>query len=514
MIKKGTNINSTDDSLYQVKLSLSNSNMDELDIDGLINDITILDNELFNDLNDDNNNNNNNQLNHIELNNNKDNKNNKVKKTKANNKVKDDKVKDDKVKDDNKYLTLCQKQLIYKGHPFYNECLSLATKSANIYNHILDLINEYYLLNKSMYPFNDIAFLLKTDTLFLELPTKVAKMTLRKVYKNFKSFFNANNDYKINPHKYKAKPNPPSKLKYDTFLVEYYIEAIYKTTFNEEQLIHPSKTNIKLTYDKELINLSNLRGVRIVPKKNYFKIEILYNQIIEPFNKDLKGNYCAIDYGVNNLCSLVFNNGDNPILINGRPVKSTNQYWNKNKADEQSKLKKVNDVYWSEYLSILTSKRNNKIEDYLHKTSNYIIETLKEKSINTLIVGYNKKWKECIDLGKVNNQKFVLIPYYKLNKMLEYKCLLNGIKLIFTEESYTSKCSFFDKEYPKYRDSYVGTRIKRGLFKMKNGKIINADVNAAYNIMLKAISLRTILKIVKEIEVLSVMPIKVTMKLN
>mgnify|MGYP003311601355 CR=1 FL=1 len=81
----------------------------------------------------------------------------------------------------------------------------------------------------------------------------------------------------------------------------------------------------------------------------------------------------------------------------------------------------------------MSLKRKNKIEDYFHKSVSYIMNQLVSNSINTLIIGYNKEWKQDINIGKVNNQNFVQIPFYTLLQMIQYKCELNGINLIIQE---------------------------------------------------------------------------------
>lgn len=106
--------------------------------------------------------------------------------------------------------------------------------------------------------------------------------------------------------------------------------------------------------------------------------------------------------------------------------------------------------------------------------------------IGTLVIGYNPKWKQRVNIGRVNNQKFVSIPHAMLLEMLTYKAELAGIQVVLQEESYTSKCSFLDREFPEKREVYAGKRIQRGLFQAADGNLINADVNAAYNIITKA----------------------------
>lgn len=194
--------------------------------------------------------------------------------------------------------------------------------------------------------------------------------------------------------------------------------------------------------------------------------------------------YASIDLGLNNLAT-VSSNVTKPFIINGRPLKSINQYWNKQKAKLQSLLK--GNKKSSKQIQLITKKRNNRINTYLHKSSREIVNFLVSNKINTLVIGYNKEWKQNISIGKVNNQSFVGIPFYTFIQQLEYKCKLEGINVILTEESYTSKCSFIDNETLEKKDTYLGKRIKRGLFKTKEGKLINADLNGSLNILKKVI---------------------------
>lgn len=135
----------------------------------------------------------------------------------------------------------------------------------------------------------------------------------------------------------------------------------------------------------------------------------------------------------------------------------------------------------------LTFKRNNKINDYLHKASRMIVNYLVSKDINALFIGKNKEWKQNTNIGKRNNQNFVSIPFYKFIQMLQYKCTMEGITVKEIEESYTSKCSFLDDEAIGKHEEYKGRRIKRGLFKTAERKIINADVNGGLNILRKVV---------------------------
>ena len=200
----------------------------------------------------------------------------------------------------------------------------------------------------------------------------------------------------------------------------------------------------------------------------------------------------SIDLGLDNLVALTSNQpGFTPLLINGRPLKSINQFYNKRKAQLQSQVKGSRKT--SSRLQRLTRCRNQKIDNYLHHASRLIADVLSAKQIGTLVVGKNEQWKTEINLGKQTNQNFVSIPHARLIDMLEYKARLVGIKVILQEESYSSRANFLGLDLiPVYgktdKDAvFSGRRIKRGLYKTSVGRLINSDVNAAYNILRKAI---------------------------
>ena len=198
--------------------------------------------------------------------------------------------------------------------------------------------------------------------------------------------------------------------------------------------------------------------------------------------------------------------GLNPIIINGRVLKSMNQYFNKKKAKLQSY---IGDKGTSNKIISLTNKRNRKISDYLHKTSKYVIEMCLLNKIGKIIIGKNKQWKQEINIGSKNNQSFVAIPHAKLIEMIRYKAKMYQIEVIITEESYTSKCSFIDNESIAKHEIYLGKRINRGLFKSSNGLKINADVNGSLNIARKVIPNFNINSIEKGIQGIVVSPIRV-----
>jgi putative transposase len=231
---------------------------------------------------------------------------------------------------------------------------------------------------------------------------------------------------------------------------------------------HTNKTNIKL--------------VRFIPHSSYIVMEVVY----EVKDTDMlcdNSRYAGIDLGINNLATIT-SNVYQSYIVNGRPVKSINQYYNKVKSNLQSQLK---DKRTSKKIQKLTFKRNCKIKDYFHKSTSYIVNQLVSDSINTVVIGQNKDWKQDINIGSKSNQSFTSIPHNMFINMLKYKCRLNGINIVCIEESYTSKSSFLDSDpIPSLKDEKVnfsGQRIKRGLYRSSNGSIINADVNGSFNIL-------------------------------
>jgi len=230
-------------------------------------------------------------------------------------------------------------------------------------------------------------------------------------------------------------------------------------------------------------NVDNICQVRIVPASTCYIIEVIYKKEVKNVLLD-ENAYLGIDLGLNNFATCINNIGLSPFVINGKIIKSINQFYNKKKAVLQGF---VGDKGTSGRINHLTHRRNNKITDYLHKTSRYVIDYCIKYRIKTIVVGKNKNWKQEINLGSRNNQNFVSIPFTRLISQLKYKGEEVGIIVEETEESYTSKCSFLDSEIIGKSEKYLGKRVKRGLFKSLAGILINADVNGAYNILRKVI---------------------------
>ena len=391
-------------------------------------------------------------------------------------------------------MQLSEQYIIKQNNKYFKECNELTFKSKNLYNKSLYIIRQEYIHNK-VNVIGTLYKLVKNSDEYKSLPAKVSAYILIMVQQNFKSFFKALESFKKYPHLFKLRPRLPRYLdKVDgRFIVSYTNQAISKKVFKKTGLIKLSLSNIE--FKTTIKEFSKIDCVRIVPKIGYYVIELVYT--IED-TKQLEDNsrYCSIDLGVNNLATITSNVKDvKPIIINGKALKSINQNYNRLKSEVQSILEIRNTKYKSKRLNNINLKRKNKVDNYLHKSSKLIVEHLVNNSINTLIIGKNDNWKQDVEMSKKNNQSFVSIPHSRFIQMLEYKCERSGIKVVLTEESYTSKASFLNlDELPKYsketkeKYEFSGYRENRGSYKIKGSNTrINADVNGSYNILRKVV---------------------------
>jgi putative transposase len=354
--------------------------------------------------------------------------------------------------------------------------------SKNLYNAALYEIRQSFIHQGIYLNYNKMDLLMKQHETYKALPAKVAQQVLMLLDKNWKAFFEAIKVWNEYPEKFQGRPHLPGykdKSKGRNILV-YTSQAISQKEIRKG-IIKPSQLDIEIISIQPEVN-----QVRIVPRNGYYVIEVIYEQETEQTDVD-KNLYASIDLGINNLATLASNkSGFIPRIVNGRPVKSINQFYNKEQARLQSTSVKTNSKkYTSHRLERLTNKRTCKIDHYLHTASRRIIDLLVNEGIGSLIIGYNPEWKQEVNLGSRTNQNFVGIPFARFIHMLSYKAELVGIQVKITEESYTSKCSFLDNEPISKHEQYAGKRIKRGLFRSASGKCLNADVNGSYNILRK-----------------------------
>ena len=319
------------------------------------------------------------------------------------------------------------------------------------------------------------------------MPTaQSAQQVLRALDGNWTSFFASIKDYSKNKQKYLGKPKPPKYLKKDGCHELVLTNQNCKIKGNKIQFPKVFEGFFITPRCMEREDFLSLQQVRIVPKGQYLVVEVVY-QIALPEKKEDNGRYVGIDIGVSNLATVGNTIGKPAFILNGRPLKSMNQYYNKKISNYRSLAKRMNRKEYSNRMAQLTKKRMAKIEDYLHKASRYLIEYCKKEEISKIVIGQNKEWKQESPLGKVVNQSFVQIPFAKFLQMIQYKAEEVGIMVILTEERYTSGTSFLDGETPTKANYNKARRVHRGLFISNTGTPINADLNGAYQILKKVI---------------------------
>lgn len=383
--------------------------------------------------------------------------------------------------------------LFHISKNLYN--VSLYTLRQQYFNY--DKISSYYELNK----------LLNSNENFHILNTYASICTIRQAYNSMSLFIKHQNDLpkylskrdvyalytdQVRPILYNNKKCIKLPL---SNLVR--TNKVLTTTFNDplirefiKELNINKIENIYFPIPK-VIEDKEIKQVRIVPlyKGEYIEIEFSYKKEKVELNEG-NNNTLSIDVGINNLMTLVTTNNIS-YIIDGKRLKSINQFYNKQKAYYQSKL--VNNKY-SKRLRRFDLRNKHRIDDYVNKAVNQVIKISKEEKVNTIVIGYNKGLKEKgikndnltnKEKSKIN-QNFTRIPISRLINKIKYKCEEYSINCIVINESYTSLSSFYDNDKIDKQEKYSGKRIKRGLYLTKNNIEVNADVNAALNILRKS----------------------------
>ena len=382
-------------------------------------------------------------------------------------------------------MQLVESHIIKPNDLRYKKIDEACFASKNLYNAALYEVRQAFIFQGVYLNYNEMDKRMQRHEAYKALPAKVAQQVLKLLDTNWQAFFKAIAEWHEHPARFLGCPKLPNykdKVKGRNILI-YTAQAVSRTAL-KKGVVKPSQLDI------EVVSICpDVDQVRIVPRKGFYVVEVVYKQDCEqePVNPDW---YAGIDLGINNLATLTSNkSGFVPRLVNGRPVKSINQFYNKRRAELQSKLAQEDAKrHLSNRLERLTNKRPRKIDHYLHTASRRIIDLCVREGIGTLVIGYNQEWKQEVNIGKRNTQNFVNIPFARFIHMLTYKAELVGIRVRMTEESYTSKCSFLDFEPIGKHDVYVGKRVKRGLFRSADGHCYNADVNGSYNITRKVAS--------------------------
>jgi len=392
------------------------------------------------------------------------------------------------------YLTVKQK-VKHLSKEEYNILKELCHTAKNLANEAIYKVRQYYFTEGEYLKYEKNYALLKDSPNYKMLNSNMAQQILKEVDGSFKSFFGLLKLSKKGKYAFKdcKLPHYLPKDGFATLVIGF-------VRRNGNRLILPYSNTFKKSHKPVEIRIppiladKKIKEIRIIPKSNARFFEIQYTYEAECMQRNLnQNNALALDLGINNLVTAVSSKGRS-FIIDGRRLKSINQWFNKENARLQGiKDRQGNQRKTTNRQKILADKRNRQVNDYMSKTAKMIINYCIRNDIGTLVVGYNETFQRNSDVGRKNNQNFVNIPYGKLRSKLEYLCERNGIVFVKQEESYTSKASFWDKDViPVYNADnpqkyhFIGKRIKRGLYRTANGRLLNADVNGALNILRKS----------------------------
>ena len=391
-----------------------------------------------------------------------------------------------------------ERHWIKEGHKLYSICDDLTFKAKNLYNAGLYQIRQSIFERNKCQEEEKPSFLSWIELVsqfrkekqgdMLALPSKVSTNILRTLGSSINSYYQLLKHYHDKSNlSVTSKPQLPGYLHKTEgrYAVEFTSQTISKKRgLNGELILCPKDLNLFIP-----TKVKTPKCVRIVPKLKAFVIEVIYEVEVSPLKST--GNYAAIDLGIDNLATITFSNGVNPLVVKGSKLKSINQGYNRLIAKATSKLP-VNQKT-SHGIHRLWRNRELKLQSELHKVTSFLSLYFDEMSIEKVFIGKNQGWKQEIALGKKINQTFVQIPFTTFISQLTYKCLARGIEVVEQEESYTSKASFVEQdEIPIYGESdkktaFSGRRVSRGLYRAKNGFLLNADVNGSYNILVKGL---------------------------
>ncbi len=357
---------------------------------------------------------------------------------------------------------------------------SLCHRAKNLYNLANYYVRQEFFIVGDVLTYYDLYFMLRGQLACQVLPAQTAQQVLQQVAGDWRSFFAANRAYRRDPGKFRGAPRPPRYKPRDGESMAFFTNQ--QCRIRNGWLLFPKKVGMSPVRTRVV----RFQLVRVVPRGGYYVIEIVHEVTPAALSLDRR-RALGIDLGVTNLVTAVNNVGLPPFAIRGGPAKSANQYYNKRLATLQSSAMLANCRGTTRRIEHLHRIRANKIGDIFHKASRVIVNFCIRHDIGTIAIGYNQGWKQACNLGPVRNQKFVQLPFLHLVRQVQYKAALQGITVVLVPEGYTSCCSFLDGEAVGLHGTYAGRRVRRGLFRSGTGTLLNADVNAAYNILRQAI---------------------------
>ena len=377
-------------------------------------------------------------------------------------------------------LSRVERHVIKKADKNYSQIKDICHRCKNLYNYCNYILRHSLFRGEGLPNEYDLAGLLTIENQddYRALPAQTSQQVIKLLYRNWKAYFKSLKSYQKDKTKFNGCPRIP---KYKPRGEKGHSVALFtnqQIRLRDGKMILPKHTGLLPIKTKA----SSIEQVRIVPASACFIVEVVYQKEVVQ-TETTEGAIASIDLGINNFVTFLDNQGHQPFIINGKGAKAWNQYYHKEKARLQSKLKEGR--HSSNNIQLLSQKRSMFMQNFLHQSSSIVVKALIERKIKTLVIGLNEDWKHKTNIGKANNQNFVSLPHRKLIDQLVYKCEEVGIEVVLTEEVYTSKIDHFIEEEMKHHDKYAGKRIHRGLYRSSTGIYINADLNGALGIMRK-----------------------------
>jgi putative transposase len=391
-------------------------------------------------------------------------------------------------------MQLVEQHVIDRKDPRYGVIDAATFASKNLYNAALYEMRQAFIFQGKRLSYNQMDKLMQPHEAYQALPAKVAQKVLEQLDDAWDSYFEACKSYQQDPSKFTGYPCLPKykDKQAGRNILTYTLQALSGGRGNgalQRGIIKPSMLPIEVQTKRQDID-----QVRIVPRNGHYVVEVIYSK--EPVQAHVDPSFCvAIDLGVTNLAAITSNReGFVPRLVNGRTLKTINQWYNKRMKELKLCLPKEDRERVTKQMEQITNHRNRQVNHYLHAVSKAIIDFLVKQGVGTIIVGKNPLWKQEVNRGRHTNQNFVAIPHARFIDTLTYKASLVGIQVEVQEESYTSKASFLDLDpIPTYKPNddteytFSGKRFGRRnrLYRTKDGRVICADVNGSYNILRK-----------------------------
>ncbi|WP_062105622.1 RNA-guided endonuclease TnpB family protein [Bacillus niameyensis] len=363
-------------------------------------------------------------------------------------------------------------------------------------------MKQSYLNNGKIATVKEIDAAMQADVNYWGVQSNSVRAIRRTLYSDVKSFFEALKKWKESPERFTGRPKfPKYSRSTEKHIIEIYQvpkvdkDGYWMIPMNAE--FRKRFGSIKIRMPKNLLS-KKISYIQIVPKQKgrFFEAHYTYEMQVSQMKKQptTTTNALGCDLGVDQLVSCATNTGDT-FLIDGKKLKSINQYFNKTISQLQQKNAEngTSKRVVTKSIANLWNKRERQINGYISQTVGLLFKKVKELNIDTIVIGYNAGWKQESNMGKKNNQKFVQIPFHKLISAIENKCLKEGVRFVEQEESYTSKASFLDRDTipvwtkkDKSNYTFSGKRITRGLYRSKTGQCIHADINGALNTLRKS----------------------------